>query len=147
MTKLVRRTMLVGLGAALFLAGSAHAQQGVDPSSFSDSDPVGAGFEQNLEENFAQSIELNVPQHLEQVIEQDVAPIDGLQIVQDTGVSMQLGIENKVATAILGSYPPGEESDLRELKLMDTMLVWTLVVGTGLIACYAKTFTRGERTL
>ena len=146
MTKLVRRTMLVGLGAALFLAGSTHAQQSVDPSFFLDTDPVAAGVAQDVQQNLAQD-ELNLTHDIEQNIERGIAQIDELQIAQDTRISMQLGIKNKVATAIMGSYTPGEESDLRQLKLIDTMLVWTLVVGTGLIACYANSFTRGERTL
>jgi hypothetical protein len=142
MTKLVRRTMLVGLGAALFLAGSAHAQQSVDPSFFLDSDPLAAGVEQGLTQD-----ELNLTQNIERNVEQGIAEIDALQIAQDTGISMQLGIESKVATAILGNYTPGEENDLKELKLMDTLLVWSLVAGTGLIAFYANAITRGERIL
>jgi hypothetical protein len=146
MTKLVRRSMLVGLGAALLLSSSAHAQQSVNPSFFLDLDPVAAGVEQEVQQGLTQD-ELNLTQNIERNVEQGLAEIDALQIAQDTGITMQLGIESKVATAILGNYTPGEESDLKELKLMDTLLVWSLVAGTGLIALYANAITRGERIL
>lgn len=149
MTKLVRRTMFVGLGAALFLSSSVHAQQGVNPSFFLDSDSaagVGHEMEQEVQQSLTQD-ELNLTQNIERNVEQGMAEIDALQIAQDTGITMRRGIESKVATAILGSYTQGEESDLKELKLMDTLLAWTLVAGTGLIALYANAMTRGERIL
>lgn len=138
MTKLVRRTMLVGLGAALFLAGSAHAQQGMDPSFFLDTDPVAAGVEQDIESSAEPG-----------VVEPGIDPVDGLRIAQDTSATMWLGIESKMATALLslGRITPGQEAELKELKIVDSLLVMILLGGTGLIVWYATAITRRARHL
>jgi hypothetical protein len=121
MRQLVRIKMLVGLGAALFLAGSIHAQQSVDPSSFSDADSSSVLQAAIAEDPAVANIE----------------QIDALRIAQDTGLTMRLGLENLVLAGL--SRPRTEESDLAGLKIVDTLLFLTLAAGAGAIAGYAAT--------
>jgi hypothetical protein len=124
MRQLVRVKMLVGLGAALFLAGSIHAQQSVDPSSFSDLDSSTVQQAAIAEDSTAASID----------------QMDVLRIAQHTGSTMRAGLESLLlAAAYALSSPRTEESDLAGLKIVDKLLVLILAAGAGAIVRYAET--------
>ena len=124
MRQLVRIKMLVGLGVALFLAGSIHAQQSVDPSSFSDADFSGIQQAAITDDPAAANTEQT----------------DGLRIAQDTALTMRLGLESALlAAAYALSSPRTEESDLAGLKIVDTLLVLVLAAGAATIVRYAAT--------
>ena len=123
MGQLVRVKTLVGLGAALFLASSIHAQQSVAPSFF-DADP--SSIEQAAVENPATPESADL--------------MDSLELGQDTGLSMRLGAERLLISAAYAlSTPRTEESDLMGLKMMDTLLVIMLGAGVVTIARYGAT--------
>ena len=123
MRQLVRVKTLVGLGAALLLASSIHAQQSVAPSFF-DADPSTIEQTPAIEDPAAESVD----------------PIDSLQVAQYTGLSMRLGVARLLVSAAYAlSTPRTEESDLIGLRMMDTLLVMILVAGAVTIARYGMT--------
>jgi hypothetical protein len=117
--KMIRmQVMLVGLGAALMLAGSARAQQDMDPAAF-DVNPgtphiakVAAG---HASEN----------------------PVAGKK-----ANSAAFGNES-----LWNGQETKQEADLTRLTMVDATMVVILMAGVGLIVLYAMAATKRERRL
>jgi hypothetical protein len=118
MQKMIRMQILLGLGAALLLAGSARAQQEVDPTSF-DINPGTPAVEQS-----------RVP------VTQQSAPT-----ANDTAQ------ESLVSTALWSPQATHQETDMARMTLVGALLVVILMAGTALIVVYAKVATRRQRHL
>jgi hypothetical protein len=157
MRQRVRTQIVVGLGAALLLAGSTHAQQSVGPSSFlvveQTADPA---LNQQVDGNLNQNLD-DAAVGLDQAVSLD--QMDELRIAQRTGATMRMGIERDLATAILGRYAATgmdfaaamregatTEVDMSALRTVDSLLVFGVMAGTVSIACYgiAATWRRKQ---
>jgi hypothetical protein len=155
MRQIARMHIVVGLGAALFLAGSARAQQGVDPSSFL---VVNQPTDQQADGNVNQNLD-GAPVTLHQAVSLD--QIDELRIAQDTGATMWMGIEQELATAVLGRYAATEmdfaaavrgvattEVDMSALKTVDSLLVFGVMAGTlSIVNCGIAATRRRKQNL
>lgn len=157
MRQRVRIQIVVGLGAALFLAGSTQAQQSVGPS------PI-LVVDQTVDPAVNQQVDGNVNQNLDEAavgLDQAVSldQMDELRIVQSTGATMRMGIERDLATAMLGRYAATEmdfaaairggattEVDMSALRTVDSLLVFGVMAGTVSIVCYgiAATWRRKQ---
>jgi hypothetical protein len=118
MQTLVRMHMLMGLGAALFLASSVRAQQDVDPTTF-DINPGTAK------------------------LEQATAPRPVLKVEAAKSVAS----ESMISAALWSKRATKQETGLPRFSVVDTLVVLILVAGAGLIVAYAKIATRRERHL
>jgi hypothetical protein len=116
MRKMIRLQMLLGLGATLLLAGSARAQQEVDPTSF-DVNP-------------------GTP-----VAEQAMVPV-AQPIIQTANDTPR---ESLVSTALWSRQATHQETDMARMTLVGALLVVILIAGTALIVVYAKLATRRQR--
>lgn len=117
--KMVRmQMMLVGLGAALALGGSAYAQQEVTPTTFD----VNPGIPQAVSSTAAGVAQSAVP-------------------------AKETKVEPTVSASLWGSANTKQEADLVRLLVIDTMMVVIMMIGIGLIVLYAKAATRRERHL
>jgi hypothetical protein len=117
MRQLERTTMLVGLGAALFLASSIHAQQNVASSLICDQD--------SDIEQMAIS---------ECTTETGVDSLESVLIGQATGESMRKGM--LISAKNMFWVGRTDESDLASLETTDTRLVKILLAGAVAIAVY-----------
>jgi len=127
MQAIIRMQLLVGLGAALLLAGSVRAQQEVDPTSF-DINPGTPKVEQSA-----------TPQKM---VSQATA-----RLADNAAESKDGDLENLIATAFWNQKAPQEERDLARMTRIDVLLVVILVIGIGSIVLYAKVATRRQRHL
>jgi len=127
MQAIIRMQLLVGLGAALLLAGSVRAQQEVDPTSF-DINPGTPKVEQSA-----------TPQKM---VSQATA-----RLADNAAESKDGDLENLIATAFWNQKATQEERDLARMTMIDVLLVVILVIGIGSIVLYAKVATRRQRHL
>ncbi len=117
--KIIRtQMMLVGLGAALVLAGSAYAQQEMDPTTFD----VNPGTPHMVSGGVARTA-------------QSPAAVNKINSAAVTSASLWNGQATK------------QESDLARLTLVDTMMVVIMMTGIGLIVLYAMAATKREHRL
>ena len=117
--KVIRmQVMLMGLGAALLLAGSAHAQQDMDPTAFD----VNPGTPR-----IAKVVATHVAQSLAAVKKTDSAASAG--------------------GSLWSSQQTKQEADLARLTMVDATMVLILMAGVGLIVLYAMAATKRERRL
>jgi len=114
--KMIRmQMMLVGLGAALALGGSAYAQQEVSPTTF-DVNPGTPAVS-----NAAATVE------------QSAAP------------AKEAKPEAAVSASLWNSVNSKQEADFARLVIIDTLMVVIMMIGVGVIVLYAKAATRNER--
>jgi hypothetical protein len=116
--KVRMQVILVGLGAALLLAGSAHAQQDMDPSSF-DVNPGTPHVVKVAAGHGSQS---------------SVAAVKAKSEVSDS-------------ESIWSGQATQQEADLARLTMVDATMVVILMAGVGLIVLYAMAATKRERRL
>jgi hypothetical protein len=117
--KVIRmQAILMGLGAALLLASSAHAQQDMDPSSF-DVNPGTPHVTKVAAGHAAQSS----------------AAVKKMDAAASASESIWSGQETK------------QEADLARLTMVDATMVVILMAGVGLIVLYAMAATKRERRL
>jgi hypothetical protein len=117
--KMIRmQVMLMGLGAALMLAGSARAQQDMDPAAF-DVNPGTPHVGKVAAGHAAQS------------------PVPGKK-----ANSAALATES-----LWNGQETKQEADLARLTMVDATMVVILMAGVGLIVLYAMAATRRERRL
>jgi hypothetical protein len=117
--KMIRmQVILVGLGAALLLAGSAHAQQDMDPTAF-DVNP-------------------GTP-HIVRVASAHGA--------QSSVAGMKANSAASDSESIWGGQATAQEADLARLTMVDGTMVVILMAGVGLIVLYALAATKRERRL
>lgn len=112
------RMMLAGLGAALVLAGSAYAQQEMDPTTFD----VNPGTPHMVSGGVTRST-------------QSPAPASKVNSAAVESASLWNGETTE------------QEADLARLTFVDTMMVVILMIGIGLIVLYATAATRREHRL
>jgi hypothetical protein len=116
--KMIRmQVMLMGLGAALLLASSAHAQQDMDPTDF----PVNPGTPQSAKVAVART-----------------APAAAAKEVDSNAM---------VSASLWSNQDTKQEADLNRLAIVDATMVVILMVGTSLIVLYAMAATKRERRL
>jgi hypothetical protein len=117
--KVIRmQVMLMGLGAALLLASSAHAQQDMDPTAF-DVNP-------------------GTPH---------VIKVAAGHAVQSSATAKKSDSAASASESIWSGQETTQEADLTRLAMMDVIMVVILIVGVGLIALYAMAATKRERRL
>ena len=109
--------MLMGLAGALLLAGSAYAQQDMDPTDF----PINPGTVQ-------------VERHATQ------------QTAQATAPAKQVQAEGMVP-ALFTSPSTQQESDFSRLVIVDAGMIVILMLGVTGIVLYAKAATKREGRL
>jgi hypothetical protein len=115
--KIVRmQVILVGLGAVLLLAGSAHAQQDMDPTSF-DVNPA-------------------TPR---------VAKVATARTAQGPSAATKANSTDTVGESLWSGQETTQEADLARLTIVDATLVVILMTGVGLIVLYAMAATKRER--
>jgi hypothetical protein len=118
--KVIRmQVILMGLGAALLLASSAHAQQDMDPSSF-DVNP-------------------GTP-HVTKVAAGRAAQ-GSAEVVKKANSAVS------TSESILSGQETKQEADLARLTMVDATMVLILMAGVGLIVLYAMAATKRERRL
>ena len=115
-TRIRKRMLMVGLGAALLMAGSARAQQEMDPTYF------------------------DVKPGTPVVSKAAVAPA-----AQSAQASSQNGQAENAAT-LASIQESTLEGGVTRMTIVDAGVVLILLVGVFLIAAYALVATRRERT-
>lgn len=117
--KMIRmQVMLMGLGAALLLASSAHAQQDMDPSSF-DVNP-------------------GTPH---------VTKVATGRAAQGSAATKKTDPAAAASESIWSGQETKQEADLARLTMVDATMVLILMAGVGLIVLYAMAATKRERRL
>src|ERR1700736_6176488 len=117
--KMIRmQVMLMGLGAALLLASSAHAQQDMDPTAFD----VNPGTPHVVKVAAGHAGQSSVP-------------------------AKKSDSEASASESIWSGQETNQEADLTRLAMMDATMVVILLVGVGLIVLYAMAATKRERRL
>jgi hypothetical protein len=111
------QVLLMGLGAALLLASSAHAQQDTNPTDF----PVNPGTPQ---------IKVAVAR---------TAPA--------AAAAKEVNSDAPVPVSLWSNQDTKQEADLTRLAIVDGTMVVILMAGTGLIVLYAMAATKRERRL
>jgi hypothetical protein len=110
--------MLMGLAGALLLAGSAYAQQDMDPTDF----PINPGAVK-------------------------AERLATLQTAQTVAPAKQVQAEGMASAALFTGPSTREESDFSRVVIVDAGLAVILMVGIVLIVLYAKAATKRERRL
>jgi hypothetical protein len=117
--KVIRmQVMLMGLGAALLLASSAHAQQDMDPTAF-DVNP-------------------GTPH---------VAKVAAGHVAQSSAVANKTDAAASASQSLWSGQGTKQEADLARLTIVDGTMVLILMAGVGLIVLYAMAATKRERRL
>jgi hypothetical protein len=117
--KLARtKLMLMGLGATLLLAGSAYAQQDMDPTDF----PVNPGTPK-------------VERHIAQRTARNVEQVNGVEVA--AFLPGALGKDQNTQ----------QESDFERMVVVDGTMVMILMAGITAIVLYAMAATKRERRL
>jgi hypothetical protein len=117
--KMIRmQVILMGLGAALMLAGSAHAQQDMDPSAF-DVNP-------------------GTPH---------VAKVAAGHAAQNSAAFSKADSAASASESLWSGQATKQEADLARLTMVDATMVVILMAGVGLIVLYAMAATKRERRL
>jgi hypothetical protein len=115
------QAMLIGLGAALFLASSAYAQQDMDPTDF----PVNPGTPK-------------MERHVDLRAAQSVAPAVGADKMQAESVA-SVGLWSNQSTR--------EEADFNRAIAIDAVVIMIMMAGVVAIVLYAMAATKRERYL
>ena len=117
--KVIRmQVMLMGLGAALLLASSAHAQQDMDPTAF-DVNP-------------------GTP---------PVVKVAAGHVAQSFATAKKTDSAASANELLWSGQETKQEADLARLTMVDTTMVVILLAGVGLIVLYAMAATKRERQL
>ena len=117
--KVIRmQVMLMGLGAALLLASSAHAQQDMDPTAF-DVNP-------------------GTPH---------VTKVAAGHVAQSSAAAKKTDSAASASESIWSGQETKQEADLARLTMVDATMVVILMAGVGLIVLYAMAATKRERRL
>jgi hypothetical protein len=117
--KMIRmQVMLMGLGAALLLASSAHAQQDMDPTAF-DVNP-------------------GTPR---------IAKVAAGYTAQSSATAKKTDSAASTSESLWSGQETKQEADLARLTMVDATMVVILMAGVGLIVLYAMAATRRERQL
>lgn len=117
--KMIRmQVILMGLGAALLLASSAHAQQDMDPTAF-DVNP-------------------GTPH---------VVKVAAGHVAQSSAAAKKTGPPASSSESLWSGQETKQEEDLARLTMVDATMVVILMAGVGLIVLYAMAATNRERRL
>jgi hypothetical protein len=117
--KVIRmQVMLMGLGAALLLASSAHAQQDMDPTAF-DVNP-------------------GTPR---------IVKVAAGHVAQSSATAKKTDSAASASESLWSGQETKQEADLARLTMVDATMVVILMVGVGSIVLYAMAATKRERRL